>query len=82
MNKITVKKRKPQKNEFINNHCIAILSPDTSIENNNVTGVVNFIQKSSHLEIQFKIKDGTKTNNTFNDIVDLKVDLDYVEDGD
>ncbi len=55
MNKITVKKNKPQKNEFINNHCIAVLSPDTSIENNNVTGVVNFIQKLSHLEIKFKI---------------------------
>ena len=35
--------------------CIAVLNPDKSIKNNNVTGIVNFIQKSKYLLIKYKI---------------------------
>ena len=35
--------------------CIAVLNPDKSIENNNVNGVVDFIQKSKYLLIKYKI---------------------------
>lgn len=55
------KKTKKIKTFFLNKtiknrKCVAVLKPDNSIKNNNVNGVVYFIQKKNYLLIKYNIK--------------------------
>ena len=48
------KLNKTKKNNSLKK-CIAILTADISIKDNNVNGIVNFIQKTNHLLIKYEI---------------------------
>ena len=49
-------KKKTYKKNYAPKNCIAVLYPDSSINNNNVTGTVEFIQKDKYLYIKYSIK--------------------------
>lgn len=53
---VTLKNNVPLKKNNILKSCIALLQPDKSIKNNNVNGIVEFIQKSKYLLIKYKIE--------------------------
>ena len=53
-NKNKNKLNKTKKNNSLK-ECIAILTPDIFIKDNNVNGIVNFIQKTNYLLIKYEI---------------------------
>lgn len=64
----TIKIKKQKKNitqKYKHPECIAVLNPDKNIPNNNVYGVVEFLQRTNYLEIRYNISNLTDGEHGF-----------------